>query len=119
MTTDVEKGSLDRLEDYIELAKQGKSVNVKVGLMKQFIKEKLHPNETDDMTDELDMYLLNGEFICGSAGNITTISKVYVLGSVEETAVESQVNKNIANERLKMDYQRLHEANITFEEKYF
>jgi len=65
------------------------------------------------------MYLLSGEFMCGSAGEIVTITKVYVMGSIEESLVASSGNKNIANQRLKMDYQRLRDVNITFEEKYF
>jgi len=39
--------------------------------------------------------------------------------STEESLNDARINKSIANERLKMDYKRMKDANITFEEKYF
>jgi hypothetical protein len=40
-------------------------------------------------------------------------------GYLEEPPRDFWVNINIANARLKMDYQRLKNAKISFEEKYF
>jgi len=66
-----------------------------------------------------DMYFLMGDFNFDAVGETTTISKVYILGPVEESDEEEQERKKVANERLKMDYQRLKDANIAFEEQYF
>ena len=119
MNVDIETDKLERLEDFIALARKGGPVTIDIELKKQLIKEKVHPDESDDMTDELDMYLLSGEFVCGSAGEIVTITKVYVMGSIEESLVASSGNKNIANQRLRMDYGRLKDAGIQIKEKFF
>jgi hypothetical protein len=47
------------------------------------------------------------------------VTKVYMFGSSEESPDSVKINKSIANARLKMDYQRLKDAKISFEEKYF
>jgi len=50
---------------------------------------------------------------------VTTVSKVYLYGSAEASLSHEKIDKSIANERLKMDYQRLRKAHIKFEETYF
>jgi hypothetical protein len=49
--------------------------------------------------------------------------KVHTVGTAESSEEESlttaKMHKNIANERLKRDYQRLKDATIKIEEKYF
>ena len=65
------------------------------------------------------MYLLFGDFLCECEGESGTISKIYVYGTGEESHSASQVNKSVANARLKMDYQRLKDAKIKFVEQYF
>ena len=40
-------------------------------------------------------------------------------GCFDESTVDAKINKHVANERLKVDYKRLSEANIKIEEKYF
>ena len=119
MSEDIETGELNRLEDFVALAKGGEKVRVEIELRKKLIKEKVHPDETDDMSDEMDMYLLMADYMIGAQGVIKTISKIYVMGSVSESLVAASGNKNIANQRLKMDYQRFRDANITFVEKYY
>jgi len=116
--SDVSK--MNRLEDFIALAKQGEKVRAEIKLRKEVVKQRIHPEDTDDMKAEMDMYLLIGDYLCQAGGQITaTISKAYVFGSAEESLTEAAVNKSIGNERLKMDYRRLKDANIVFEEKYF
>ena len=111
---------MGRLEDFIVLAKEGEKVEADIELRKNLIKEKVHPDETEDMSAEKDMYLLVGEYTFKWAnGGSRKVSKIYVLGAVAESLVASSGNKNIANQRLKMDYQRLRDANISFVEKYF
>jgi len=110
----------DRLEDFIALAKAGKQVKAEIELNKQIVKQKVHPDETDNMGLEVDMYLLSGNyFLTGVEDEVKRISKVYVFASTGESLVESQTNRKIANARLKMDYDRLAQAGIKFEEKYF
>jgi hypothetical protein len=47
------------------------------------------------------------------------VPKVYIFGSEEESLTTAKMHKNIANERLKRDYQRLKDATIKIKEKYF
>jgi CBS domain-containing protein len=110
---------LSRLAYFIGLAKKGKKVRVEVDLRKQRVAQRVHPDETDDMTGDADLYLLIGDFLCESEGQTSTISKIYVYGAMSESVVAGRVNSGVANERLKMDYQRLKDAKIAFEEKYF
>ena len=110
---------LNRLEYFIQLAKKGKKVGVEITLRKELVEQKVHPDETDDMTGMTHMYLLFGDFLCECEGESGTISKIYVYGTGEESHSASQVNKSVANARLKMDYQRLKDAKIKFVEQYF
>jgi hypothetical protein len=110
---------ISRIEDFIALAKEGKDVHVEIELEKQVVAQKVHPDETEDMKVEIDMYLLIGSYTFRVGKEVKQVSKVYVYGSLEEPAGVFLVNTNIANARLKMDYKRLREANINVEEKYF
>jgi hypothetical protein len=107
------------LEYFIQLAKKGKKVGVEVTLRKNLVEQKVHPDETNDMTGMTHMYLLFGDYLCECEGEIGTISKIYVYGTEEESVSAGRVNSSVANARLKMDYQRLNDAKIKFNEKYF
>jgi hypothetical protein len=115
----LKKKKIGRLEDYILLAHEGKDIHVDIELRKQLVKQKVHPEETLDMKDELDMYLLIGDYSFRVGQEIKNVSKVYMFGSTEESQNAAMIDRNIANERLKVDYKRLREAHITFDEKYF
>ena len=119
MTGAKDEKRLNRLEYFIQLAKKGKNVGVEITLRKDLVEQRVHPDETDDMTGITHMYLLFGDFHCECDGEVSTISKIYVYGTAEESVATGQVNKGVANERLKMDYRRLKDARIKFEEKYF
>jgi len=108
-----------RIEDFIALAREGKDVRAEVELRKQILTQKVHPADTGDMKSEIDVYLLIGVYTFRVEKEVRQVSKVYVYGFFEEPAGAFWVNVNIANARLKMDYQRLKDAKITFEEKYF
>ncbi len=108
-----------RLEDFIHRARKGTPVKLEITLKKHIITEKVHPEQTQDMKSEIDRYLLLGDFAFRAEAEKQTVTKVYMLGSMEESREYTNVNRNIANERLKMDYKRLRESGITFEEKYF
>jgi hypothetical protein len=110
---------MTRLEDFIRLAKEGKDVQIKIDLRKLTIQQKVHPQETEEFTGSIDSYLLVGEYTCTAEDLEQKITKVYVMGSMEESLSMAKVNSNIANERLRMDYRRLKDAKIKFDEKYF
>ncbi len=108
-----------RLEDFIRRAREGSAVSLDITLKKHIITEKVHPEHTPDMKGEINRYLLLGNFTFRTDAEEQTVSKVYMLGSMEEAREYAEVNRNIANQRLKIDYKRLHESGITFEEQYF
>lgn len=114
-----EIGDYGRIEDFISLAKEGKKVNLEIELKKQLVTQKVHPGDTEDMKDEVDSYLLTADYVFKVGKDLKLVSKVYMFGSSEEPLDALKVNTSIANARLKMDYRRLKDAKITFEEKYF
>jgi hypothetical protein len=114
-----EIGDYGRIEDFITLAKEGKEVNLEIKLKKQLVTQKVHPEDTEDMKDEVDIYLLTADYFFKVGKDLKLVSKVYMFGTSEESPNALKVSKSIANERLKMDYRRLKDAKITFEEKYF
>ncbi len=119
MAVTAERGELLRIEDFIVLASEGKQVTASIGLRKQPVLQKVHPDETEEMKEELDMYLLLADYTFGVGSWRKIISKVYVYGSSGGSLNESKINVSIANDRLKMDYERLRKAGVIFEEKYF
>ncbi|MGO9612004.1 MAG: hypothetical protein ACLPX5_03110 [Dissulfurispiraceae bacterium] len=115
----LEKGEMLRLEDFISLAKEGKNVKLSVSLSKQTFSQKVHPGDTEEMRAELDMYMLLADYTFSVGNWVKKVSKIYVAGTVGEPLNAGRQNVHIANERLRMDYKRLKEADIKFEEKYF
>ncbi len=114
-----EMGELLRIEDFIALAKEGKDVKAEISVRKQNVSQKVHPGATEEMKGEIDMYLLIGDYSFSVGNWKKVVSKVYLYGSTGESMNDAKINISIANERLKMDYKRLQEAKIQFEEKYF
>jgi len=114
-----EIGDYGRIEDFIALAKVGIKVNLAVDLKKQRVQQRVPPGITEDMKNEVEMYLLTADYIFKVGKDMKLVSKVYMLGSSEESPDDMRVNTSIANARLKVDYQRLRYANISLEEKYF
>lgn len=108
-----------RLEDFIQLARQGKEVQGSIDLRKLTIKQKVHPDETEESTREIDSYILVGDYTFKIKEEAWRIAKVYAMGSMEESLHTIRVNRNIANERLKTDYKRLKDAKIVVDEQYF
>lgn len=114
------KSMFGRLEDFISLAKEGKYVQVSIDLKKQVVIPKvINQRESGNVKIETELYVLLGEYSFNVEGNIKKVSKPYMYGVSEESTNIVLLEKQIANERLKMDFNRLREANITFEEKYF
>jgi len=110
---------LVRIEDFIALAMEGKKVDASIELRKKLVSEKVHPGTFETMKGEMDMYLLFGDYTFSVGKEGKKISKIYMYGSSEESRNEANVNKSIANARLKMDYKRLRDAKIILEEKFF
>jgi hypothetical protein len=108
-----------RLEDYVVLARQGKRVRVDVKLRKEAVSQKVHPEQTTDMRDEIGMYLLMADFTLTAEGESCVVTKVYAFGAEGEHPDSARVSRSIATARLKMDYKRLKDANIAVDEKYF
>ena len=116
-TPDINKFA--RIEDFVALAEAGQKVKVMVQLREQAVTQKVHPEETEEMKQEMEMYILFGDFTFKVGDEKAILSKSYVYGSHKESLNETKINKNIANERLKMDYKRMREAKIEFEEELF
>jgi hypothetical protein len=119
MSGEIEKDEFVRLEDFIAVAKQGKEVQLSVTLNKHVVTKKTHPAETDEKKGELDMYLLIGDYLFNVGGALNKVSKIYVSGIIGEPMNATRQNIEIANSRIKMDYMRLREVNIIFEEVFF
>ena len=119
MTGVPEESRLNRLAYFIELAREGKKVRVEVALRKQLVEQRLDGDETNQVADKVGMYLLIGDYRCECDGESGTISKIYVYGRLGEPLETGRINRTVANERLKIDYQRLDHSNISFSEKYF
>ena len=113
------KSMFGRLEDFISLAKQGQHIQVSINLKKQIVIPKVNRGESGDVKIETEFYVLLGEYSFNVEGNVKRVSKPYMYGVSEESTNIVLRERQIANERLKMDFNRLREANITFEEKYF
>ena len=106
-----------RLEDIVSWAREGKEVKTDVGLTKEDIIQKVFTETLD--AEEIGAYLLTGHFTFDVDGKIYKVSKTYLRGYASESLHVSAVNRNIANARLKMDYERLGQAGIRLEKKYF
>jgi len=114
-------GFQGRLDDYIKLAKSGKSIRLQTRLYRKWFKEVSHSNATDDLDIEMDKCLLMADFspINAEQGMPEKITKAYMISTINENEIDDKTTCHIANERLRMDYTRLKEADILIEEKYF
>jgi hypothetical protein len=110
-----------RLDDYIKLAKSGKSIRLQTRFYRKWFKEVSHSNATDDLDIEMDKCLLMADFssINAEQGMPEKITKAYMISAINENEIDDKTTCYIANERLRMDYTRLKQADILIEEKYF
>lgn len=113
----IEKEMPVRLEDIISWAREGKEIKAEVALTKQDIIQKVLVEAGD--AEEIDAYLLIGDFTFQVGDKSYEVSKSYLRGYATESLDVSAANRNIANDRLKMDYQRLMQAGVKLEENYF
>jgi len=119
-TEESKKGYMERLEDLIALAISRNKGQFEVKLRKEIVKQDTLPEEADKQKARKNWYLLMADFaLVGSGGEIRTVTKVYAFGDINEPGAEEKVIRSIANERLKMDYQRFRDAGIEYQEKRF
>ncbi len=114
-----EQAGYGRIEDFIALAKDGSKVHAGVDLRKQLVSEKTRPEQGQDASGELDMYLLSALFAFRVGGKEWRVRKVYMVGAAREFSHERTIDRQIANARLKVDYKRLKDANIVCDEAFF
>ena len=117
MTVIPEKGT--RLEDFIVLAKDGKKLIVSVQLQKDILTKKANASHPKEIKDDVDIYLLEVAFSFAGVGAPGKLTKVYVIGFVDEPYDVRRQNVSIANTRLRTDYKRLEDAGFQFEKKYW
>ena len=114
-------GLKERLDDFIRLAQSGQSIQLRIRPYRSFTKQVGRSESTDDIDVETDLCLFMADFklIQGASEASRIVSKVYAISPINEKEVDEKTTRKIANERLKMDFVRLKEAKIRFEEKYF
>ena len=111
---------MERLEDLIALAISRNKGQFEVNLRKETVSQDTLSAETDKQKAGKNWYLLLADFaLTGSGGNIRTATKVYAFGDIHETGAEEEVIRSIANERLKMDYQRFRDTGVEYQENFF
>ncbi len=119
MAGTAEHTGFGRLEDFISFARTGAKIQTEIDLRKQFVSQKVHPGNTEEMKGEMDMYLLSAVYTFKIGSDKRQVSKVYVLASAVESADDAKINVQIANDRLREDYKRLKDVSVSFEEKFF
>jgi hypothetical protein len=108
-----------RLEDFISLARKGEEVDLTITLNKQIVTRKFEPYATGESEDQIDMYIFSADYVFHVQGKTHKVTKLYAFGVEGEPSDITKHNITVANERLKIDYKRLKEANISFKEKFW
>jgi len=114
-----EQSVFSRLEDFISIASRGDEVELTVILEKRFFTRKFAPYTMGEPEDEIDMYMLAADYVFIVEGKRHEVIKFYAFGMEGESPSAARREINIANERLKMDYKRLKDANVVFSEKFW
>jgi hypothetical protein len=115
------EGLKERLDDIIKLARQGHTVTLDIQVYRNLVKQISRSESTDDIDIETDLVLLMADFIptpARTAGG-AKVTKVYAVSPLNESEIDEKTTCHIANQRLKMDFSRLKDAGVKFEEKYF
>ena len=106
-----------RLEEILEKAKGAKKVSCSVNLLKQPVRYLVHPEA--EITEEMEAFLYTADFNFEIDGKNYTVRKTYATEFATESFEAKRACRNLANARLKEDYERLKGAGIDLEEKYF
>lgn len=118
---EVKRGVKDRLDDFIKQAQSGQPVQLEIKTHRDIVKHVSQSESTDDINVETDMALLMADFKTADseAGGPDMVTKVYAIGAINASEPDAKTTSHVANQRLRMDYARLKEANIKFEETFF
>jgi hypothetical protein len=118
---ELKAGLKDRLDDFIKRAQSGKSVQLEIKTHRDVVKHVVRSESTDDIDVETVMSLLMADFkmVPAAEGDPKMVSKVYAVGTLNASEPDAKTTAHVANQRLRMDYARLKEADITFEETFF
>ncbi len=108
-----------RLEDFIIFAKQGRDIGLEVELLKHNATKNLQCEKNDAFEKLEDIYFLTVRYSFDLEGKIYTISKIYSYGNLNDSSHIYITSLKNANERLRVDYERLKSAKIAFKETYF
>jgi hypothetical protein len=114
-----EQRMFNRLEDFISIAKKGEKVDLTVVLNKRIFTPKFGAFTMENPENEIDMHIFSADYLFVVAGETIEITKYYGSGIEGKSLIETKNTIYVANERLKIDYKRLREANINFLEKYW
>jgi len=121
--TNTEKHYINRLEDAIRIANEGKRVDMEVSLKTQQMIQEVNAKEADktphDIPHNINSYLLIANYTFKIDLQSYKCTKAYMFGALEESLTTKKINKDVANARLEMDYKRLRDAHIHFQEKFF
>lgn len=117
--TNVERRYINSLEDAIRIAHEGKRVDMEVELKKLPMIQEVHTKEADKKPHKINTYLLIAYYNLKIDVQSYKFSKVYAFANADESLIVAEMNKDIANARLRMDYKRLSDAHIHFHEKFF
>lgn len=117
--TTIEKHFINRLEDVISIASEGKRVDMEVELKTQPMVQEVHIKEVDKTWHKIDTYLLIAFYTFKIDIQSYKCSKVYMFATDEESLITEEMNKDIANTRLRIDYKRFRDAHIHFQEVFF
>jgi len=115
----IEKHYISRLEDVIRIANEGKRVDMEVELKKLPMIQEIPDNKAEGKPHKINTYLLIAYYNFKVDVQSYKFSKVYAFANAEESLIVTEMNKDIANARLVMDYKRLSDAHIHFHEKFF
>ncbi|HMK50297.1 MAG TPA: hypothetical protein VK435_09610 [Thermodesulfovibrionales bacterium] len=115
----MEEGVLNRLEDFISLAKSGEGIDLTVSLNRHVLTRKFYPYKPGESEDEIDMYFLAADFVFKVGDRTHEITKFYASGIEGDSASNMAKSVHVANERLRMDYKRLIGAGLVFSENFW
>jgi len=108
-----------RLEDIIRIASSGIRVSCFMELKKKNVEIKVKNADADRHQSRIDAFLLLAEYAFSFEETTARICKVYVFGKAQRSGKIQKVDRDVANQRLRVDYERLRAANIEFKELFF
>ena len=112
------------LEDFIEIARDGKHVEAEVELRSYCTNagDDSLPCFTDavpNVNDHIDNCIMIADYTFKIGGQSCRLSKIYMFTTQADSLEQTRDNWVIANARLNVDYKRLKAVHIDIVEKYF